>query len=260
MTNKILILIVCAVVVIGAGVGAYYYRTMTEPLKVSPSQPVPNQTSNDSQKSFNPPPASPGANQVGPTSTPAVVAVCQKDFNEKKLGSNAGLNIHNRTVEINVQNFGKIQVQFYDKDAPKAVGNFLRLTDAGFYDCLTFHRVSKGFVIQGGDPNGNGTGGLSAFGAPFADELNPNTPSYKTGYVKGVLAMANSGPNTNSSQFFIMLADNPTLPHNYTIFGHVTVGQDVVDKIGNVPITPQMGPTDGAPKEPVVMQSVKIIK
>jgi len=135
----------------------------------------------------------------------------------------------------------------------------LRLTDSGYYDCLTFHRVAKNFVIQGGDPNGDGTGGQSAFGKPFADELDPSTPSYKTGYVKGVLAMANSGPNTNGSQFFIMLADN-NLPHNYTIFGKVIAGQDVVDKIGQVDITPQMGPTDGAPKTPVVMESVKIIK
>ena len=163
-------------------------------------------------------------------------------------------------MEINVQNFGKIQVQFYDQDAPKTVENFLRLTDAGFYDCLTFHRVAKDFVIQGGDPNGNGSGGLSAFGASFADELNPNTPSYKAGYLKGVLAMANSGPNTNSSQFFIMLADNTSLPHSYTIFGHVTMGLNVVDAIGNVPITPVMGQTDGSPVQPVVMSSVKIIK
>ncbi|HVY67380.1 MAG TPA: peptidylprolyl isomerase, partial [Patescibacteria group bacterium] len=137
--------------------------------------------------------------------------------------------------------------------------NFLRLADAGYYDCLTFHRVAKGFVIQGGDPNGDGTGGQSAYGQPFADELNPAAPSYQAGYAHGVLAMANSGPDTNGSQFFIMLADNQ-LPHNYTIFGKVTAGLDVVDKIGQVAITPQMGPDDGRPVTPVVMQSVKIIK
>ncbi len=117
--------------------------------------------------------------------------------------------------------------------------------------------MAKGFVIQGGDPSGNGTGGQSAFGAPFADELNPNTDSYKAGYVKGVLAMANSGPNTNGSQFFIMLADNQ-LSHDYTIFGKVVSGQDVVDKIGQVDIIPQMGPTDGKPSTPVVMETLTI--
>jgi cyclophilin family peptidyl-prolyl cis-trans isomerase len=261
MTNKTLFIIACAVVVIGVLAAAYYYWVNTRPLIVSSSQisqPSANQQSDDSQKSFNPPPTSPA--QTTPTSTPPAASACVRDFNQSKLAGNTALNIQNRTVEIDVQNFGKIQVQFYPSDAPKAVENFLRLTDSGFYDCLTFHRVSKGFVIQGGDPSGNGSGGLSAFGAPFADELNPIAPSYKIGYVKGVLAMANSGPNTNSSQFFIMLADNTTLPHNYTIFGHVTMGQDVVDAIGNVPITPQMSPTDGAPVTPVVMESVKIVK
>jgi cyclophilin family peptidyl-prolyl cis-trans isomerase len=195
------------------------------------------------------------------TSTPvaANTARCVRDFNQSKLTANANMNIANRQVQIKVKDFGSITVELYDKDAPLAVQNFLRLTDSGYYDCLTFHRVSKNFVIQGGDPNGTGTGGQSAFGKPFADELNPNTPSYKAGYLKGVLAMANSGANTNGSQFFIMLADN-SLPHSYTIFGKVIAGQDVVDAIGQVAITPQMGPTDGAPVTPVVMESVKIIK
>ncbi|MBI5530441.1 MAG: peptidylprolyl isomerase [Candidatus Doudnabacteria bacterium] len=160
---------------------------------------------------------------------------------------------------MDVKGFGKITVEFYDKDAPKTVENFLRLTNAGYYDCLTFHRVAKGFVIQGGDPSGTGSGGDSAFGGEFADEINASSELYKTGYVKGVLAMANRGPNTNTSQFFIMLGNVPLSPA-YTIFGKVVAGQDVVDKIGLVDITPQMGPTDGAPKTPVVVESAKIIK
>lgn len=191
------------------------------------------------------------------------MADCTRDFDQNKLANNGNINIANRQVTISVKNFGDITVELYDKDAPKTVTNFLRLADSGYYDCLTFHRVSKGFVIQGGDPNGDGTGGQSAFGKPFEDELNPNTQSYKTGYVKGVLAMANSGPNTNGSQFFILLADQTSwMPHNYTIFGKVVAGQDVVDKIGQVDITPnpQMGGEDGSPKVPVVMQSVKITK
>ena len=97
-------------------------------------------------------------------------------------------------------------------------------------DNLTFHRVEPGFVVQGGDPNGDGTGGYSIYGETFEDELNPDTESYKEGY-EGVLAMANRGPNTNGSQFFIMLADNESLPKNYTIFGKVTKGMDVVKSI-----------------------------
>jgi cyclophilin family peptidyl-prolyl cis-trans isomerase len=119
----------------------------------------------------------------------------------------------------------------------------------GFYNRLTFHRVIKGFMIQGGDPNGTGTGGP---GYQFADELNPNTASYKAGYKKGVVAMANAGPNTNGSQFFIMTADYP-LPNLYTIFGKVVSGQDVVDTIANV----KTGPND-KPDSPVTMKTVSV--
>lgn len=126
---------------------------------------------------------------------------------------------------------GDIDIQLYTPDAPKTVTNFATLAKKGYYDGLTFHRVVPGFVIQGGDPNGDGSGGYSIYGPTFADELNPNTPSYQTGYKQGVVAMANRGPNTNGSQFFIMLADNDQLPKNYTIFGKVTTGMDVVQKI-----------------------------
>ena len=104
-------------------------------------------------------------------------------------------------------------------------------------------------MIQGGDPNGNGTGGP---GYKFDDELNPNTASYKAGYKKGVVAMANAGPNTNGSQFFIMHADY-ALPHAYTIFGKVVEGQDVVDKIANV----KVGAND-KPVNPVIIKSVTL--
>ncbi len=127
-------------------------------------------------------------------------------------------------------NYGKIVFETYDNDAPNTVKNFVTLANKGFYNGLTFHRVIKGFMIQGGDPNGNGTGGP---GYKFDDELNSSTPSYKAGYKKGVVAMANAGPNTNGSQFFIMTADYP-LPNAYTIFGKVVSGQEVVDKIANV--------------------------
>jgi peptidyl-prolyl cis-trans isomerase-like 1 len=126
---------------------------------------------------------------------------------------------------------GKIELELYPNDAPKTVTNFATLAKRGYFNGLAFHRVEPGFVIQGGDPNGNGTGGTSIYGAKFADELNANTDSYKRGYKEGVLAMANAGPNTNGSQFFIMLADNDTLPKNYTIFGKVTAGMDVVKQI-----------------------------
>ena len=146
-------------------------------------------------------------------------------------------------------NYGQIQFATYDADAPKTVQNFITLAQKGFYDNLIFHRVIRGFMIQGGDPQGNGTGGP---GYQFEDELNPATESYKTGYQKGVVAMANAGPNTNGSQFFIMLEENQ-LPHNYTIFGRVVKGQEVVDKIGLV----KTGAGD-KPASPVVMKRVVV--
>ena len=148
-------------------------------------------------------------------------------------------------------NYGKIEFVLYEKDTPKTVENFIKLADKGFYNGIIFHRVIKGFMIQGGDPTGTGMGGP---GYQFADELNPRTLSYKEGYKKGVVAMANAGPNTNGSQFFIMLQDTP-LPHNYTIFGKVISGQDVVDKIG--------GDATGAndkPINPIKMDKVYIVE
>lgn len=116
---------------------------------------------------------------------------------------------------------GNIEFEIYT-DAPKAASNFIFLVDGGFYNGLTFHRVEPGFVIQGGDPMGNGTGGP---GYQFEDEKVTKP------YSKGIVAMANAGPNTNGSQFFITLADLRELPSKYTIFGKVISGIDVVEKI-----------------------------
>ena len=133
-----------------------------------------------------------------------------------------------KTYTATIQtNYGDIVIQLLPKEAPMTVNNFVFLARAGFYDGVKFHRVVKGFMIQGGDPTGTGAGGP---GYKFQDEL-PTTRNY----TKGPIAMANAGPNTNGSQFFIMLANYP-LPKSYSIFGQVTSGQDVVDKIGNVPV------------------------
>lgn len=259
MTNKTLVIVIVILLgVFAGGVLAYeaYENHQTVAGQASGTTSDNYHTGDNPQPS--PQPTATSSLQTATNQQPTTMTDCKRDFNEDTL-KNAKVAIANRQVAINVKDFGTVTVELYDKDAPKTVENFLRLTNSGYYDCLTFHRVAKDFVIQGGDPNGNGTGGQSAFGTPFEDELNASTPSYKAGYVKGVLAMANSGPNTNGSQFFIMLADN-SLPHAYTIFGKVVSGQDVVDKIGQVQITPQMGPTDGTPVTPVVMESVKIIK
>ncbi len=153
---------------------------------------------------------------------------------------------HTITIKTNM---GDISFVTYDGDAPNTVKNFITLAEKGFYNGLTFHRVIPGFMIQGGDPVGNGTGGP---GYKFDDELNPQTDSYKAGYKKGVVAMANAGPNTNGSQFFIMVSDYP-LPNNYTIFGKVVLGQDVADAISKV----QTGSND-MPASKVTMEKVTV--
>ncbi len=162
-----------------------------------------------------------------------------------------------RMIAVIVTSLGTIEAELYEKDAPKTVANFEGLAKQGYYNGIIFHRVVPGFVIQGGDSTGTGAGGRSIYGGDFADELNPETKSYQAGYKKGVLAMANRGPNTNTSQFFILLADQAWMPKNYTIFGRVLKGMDVVEKIGQVELVPA-GARDGRPKAPVTMKKVSI--
>jgi cyclophilin family peptidyl-prolyl cis-trans isomerase len=141
---------------------------------------------------------------------------------------------------------GVIIVQLNASKTPITVNNFVTLSRKNFYDNTIFHRVIKGFMIQGGDPKGNGTGGP---GYTFADE--PFTGEY----TKGTIAMANAGPNTNGSQFFIMHSDYP-LPKNYVIFGKVTKGLEIVDKIAEAPTKP--GGEGSTPITPVKILSVQI--
>ena len=157
----------------------------------------------------------------------------------------------NRTAVIET-NKGTIRVELLEEDAPKTTENFITLAQRGYYDGIIFHRVIKGFMIQGGDPTGTGRGGESAWGGRFNDEINSSSAVYQTGYKAGTMAMANAGPNTNGSQFFIMHVDYP-LPPSYTIFGRVTEGQDVVNAIATTPT----GPGD-RPLQDVKMEKVTI--
>jgi peptidyl-prolyl cis-trans isomerase B (cyclophilin B) len=140
---------------------------------------------------------------------------------------------------------GPIVFELFDEDAPKTVANFRKLAADGFYDGLTFHRVIKDFMIQGGCPLGTGTGGP---GYTFEDEINPHK------IVRGALAMANAGPDTNGSQFFIVTAEAcPWLDGKHTVFGQVRDGMDVVDKL-------EATPTDGRdqPAEPIGIASIDL--
>ncbi len=143
-------------------------------------------------------------------------------------------------------NQGKIVVKLFADKAPKAVENFVGLAKKGYYNGIIFHRVIKGFMIQGGDPAGTGMGGESLWGGQFEDEVSPDLQFDK----KGILAMANAGPGTNGSQFFITVAPTPWLNMRHTIFGEVVEGYDVVEKIENTAV--------GSADKPVKEQ--KIVK
>jgi cyclophilin family peptidyl-prolyl cis-trans isomerase len=140
---------------------------------------------------------------------------------------------------------GDIVLELFDEDAPKTVSNFKQLASQGFYDGLIFHRVIADFMIQGGCPQGTGTGGP---GYTFEDEINQHK------IVKGALAMANAGPNTNGSQFFIVTTEEaPWLDGKHTVFGEVRGGMDVVDRIGTTE-------TDGRdrPVEPIGIETIEL--
>ena len=154
-------------------------------------------------------------------------------------------------VGIIETNMGTFEVEFFPNKVPKAVTNFITLAEDGFYDSVTFHRVIDGFVIQGGDPSGTGMGGKSIYdNKPYKDEFDSSLRHDSA----GVLSMANRGPNTNTSQFFITLAPTPHLNDRHTVFGRVINGMDVIEKIGKVKTKP---PYD-KPVEPVVMEKVTI--
>ena len=138
---------------------------------------------------------------------------------------------------------GTMTAELFPADAPRTVNNFVFLARDGFYDGVIFHRVISGFMIQGGDPTGTGSGGP---GYRFADE------PVRRPYSRGTLAMANAGPNTNGSQFFVMHADY-RLPPDYTIFGKLTAGEEVVDAIASAPKGAQDRPLD-----PVAIRSVTV--
>jgi len=149
-------------------------------------------------------------------------------------------NMQEQPIALIETNQGTIEVALRPDIAPKAVENFIKHSEKGYYDGVIFHRVIKNFMIQGGDPMGTGIGGVSVWGKPFEDEFNSSV----TFAEPGVLAMANAGPRTNGSQFFITTAATPWLNNKHTIFGKVVKGYDVVQKIENSPVGPRDKPSE----------------
>jgi len=221
-TNQKLLGILLILFIFGTGT---YFAVNKFNQEVTNAQATPAPTPQGLNFSFNsstptPQPQAGQVQKVTPQPTPTELPL-EKN---KKLSQFPGILkpeiLQNKKAVIQTKK-GIIQLQIYP-EASMAASNFMLLAANGFYDNLTFHRVEPGFVIQGGDPNGDGTGGP---GYQFQGE--PITRNY----LKGTVAMANAGPNTNGSQFFIMLADHPELPKQYTIFGQVTSGMDIVASI-----------------------------
>ncbi|MCM3125941.1 MULTISPECIES: peptidylprolyl isomerase [Bacillaceae] len=190
--------------------------------------------------------------------------------------ANAEVQENERLVEM-VTSMGKIKIKLFPEQAPKAVENFIKHSEEGYYEGVTFHRVIDGFMIQGGDPEGTGAGGESIYGDPFEDEF-----SRELFNIRGALSMANAGANTNGSQFFIVqnkeldpslpeqmkeagypeevlkMYENGGTPHldgKHTVFGQVIEGMDVVDKIASVPT----GAGD-KPEKDVVIEKINVLK
>jgi cyclophilin family peptidyl-prolyl cis-trans isomerase len=188
-----------------------------------------------------------------------LTSACSETKEEAVATKPAAARHPNRTAVLETD-AGTIKFELLEDEAPKTAENFRLLAEKGYYNGTIFHRVASGFMIQGGDPNGDGTGGQTATGAILPNEINRTSPLYQGGYKRGLVAMANKGrPETGSSQFFIMHQTYPIQP-SYTIFGRVTEGIDVVDKIATAPTTinPSMNGEKSKPVTPVKVNKAYI--
>jgi len=182
-----------------------------------------------------------------------VLAGCSKSNNTSQGGDNS-LGLHH--VEIKVENYGTISVELNADKAPISVANFIKLVNEGFYDGLTFHRIINGFMIQGGDPDGNGYGGSDE---TIKGEFSSNGVDNPLSHTRGAISMARSRPNDSaSSQFFIVQKDSTRLDGDYAVFGYVTDGMDIVDQIcKDTPVQDGNG-TVKAEDQPVITSIIKI--
>ncbi len=242
-TKKVLLVLGLAIILLG---GIYWY---SKNKSSAPAEQNPGTTNGTSAglETTNPNATNPGAT----TSTADNSVTANLSIDLSKYKTPIMIIDQKKTYTAKMRTTaGEIDIALNAAATPITVNNFVFLSKKSFYDNTIFHRVIKGFMIQGGDPNGDGTGGP---GYSFADE--PFTGEY----TRGTIAMANAGPNTNGSQFFIMHADYP-LPKNYVIFGHVTAGLDVVDKIANGAVTMNISGENSKPVDPVKILSVEIVE
>lgn len=195
------------------------------------------------------PPPSPSPSLQSISAPPSDTTVTLEDKLQTPPPTEPAIDIKKKYAAVLKTTAGDIVIVFNVTQVPNTVNNFVYLAKRNFYDNTPFHRTIKGFMIQGGDPKGDGTGGPSY---RFQDE------KFDGSYTRGTVAMANAGPDTNGSQFFIMHADAAQLPKNYVIFGKVAQGMEVVDKIATAPTQP--GGEGSTPVSPVMVERVEIVE
>ncbi len=241
--NKQLPIIIAIILVLGLGGFGVWKLTQSD----SSKQETKNETDQQSnaQQEQPTPTAAETQKPVTDNTQPATNAPCvKKNISTEQLSAPYAANA--KYVILDVERYGKVKIQLNYTDAPKSSQNFAKLASLGFYDCLTFHRVIEGFVVQGGDPEGTGAGGP---GYTIPAEI-------KLPHKKGSIAMARTGDQVNpkrdssGSQFYIALQDLPQLDNQYTVFGQVVEGMDVVSKIGVVKTNP-----DDSPQNKVIILS-----
>ncbi len=244
--NKVLLTVTAVISVIVATVaGGFYFARQPKGETMNTTNPTPTPDTNSVQGISTDEITTPSAT-FGQNATPSpTLTTYPKTF---ALAPSMQIDVNKTYTATLHTTAGDIVIALDAKATPVTVNNFVFLAGQHFYDNTIFHRVIKGFMVQGGDPKGDGTGGP---GYRFNDE--PVTGDY----TRGTVAMANAGPNTNGSQFFIMHGDY-ALQKNYVIFGHVTTGLEVVDKIATAEVTTSASGEDSKPVNPVTVTSVEI--
>ena len=248
--KNIIILIVCILAVVG--IISYQNKSESRP-DLSQNSSQDGQTAQSSQQASNPSGQSASSTQVGQAAQTVQKADQSKTSNTQKT-----MEPTNITTATFHTNKGDITIEFFGQKSPNTVANFIKLASAGFYDGVKFHRVVKGFMIQGGDPLTKDDSKIDEWGAggpgyTFADEFGTGNRNDI-----GTIAMANAGPNTNGSQFFINMNANNFLDGKHTVFGKVTSGMDVVNAIGDVPTEANQAGEKSRPVNPIVINSISL--
>jgi len=253
--KNVLIVIFILIIIIGIGINlAGFFQTKTEEVLIDPQESLKELIDDNTEEGGDEVNLDSSINKVLETGFKSTKVDDQTSQSQPIEDKAKNMNIKNLNVVMET-NFGDIKLELFLKEAPKTVKNFLDLTQKGFYNKTKFHRVIKGFMIQGGDPNSKdddwSNDGQGGPGYKFADEIHADNKN-----MIGTLSMANSGPDTNGSQFFINTANNNFLDTKHTVFGRVIDGLDVITKIENVKVDKAKG---DHPIDDVIVKEIRLV-